>query len=235
MVAGLEHILHLFAHERCADGQTAAQTLGGGDDVGADAEMLVGIELARAAIAGLNLVDHQGDVIVGAELCGGPDEFGGQGIDTALALNALEQDARGIQIGHGLGQRLDVVGLHMGKAGGQRGEILVEMILAGGGQGGQGAAMEGAEEGDDGVAVLALLRGGILTGHLDGALVAFGAGVGEEHLLHAGLFAQELGQLGAGLGVVEVGNVLQLHGLLGNGLGPGLVTEAEAGDTDAGA
>ena len=123
----------------------------------------------------------------------------------------------------------------MGEAGGQGLEILVEVVLARGGQGGQGPAVEGVYQGDDGIAVRALLCGGILSRHLDGALVGLRAGVGEEDLLHAGSFAQELGELGTGLGVVEVGDVLELHGLVADGLGPGLIAEAEAGNADAGA
>ena len=148
VVTGLQHILDLLAQERGTDGQAAAETLGGGDDVGGDAEELVGVELAGAAVAGLDLIDHQGDVIVSAELGGGTDEFGGQGIDTALALDAFQQDARGVQLCHGLGQGLDVVGLHMGEAGGQGLEILVEVVLARGGQGGQSPSVEEMNKAD---------------------------------------------------------------------------------------
>ena len=81
---------------------------------------------------------------------------------------------------------------------------LMEMILSGCRQGGQRPAVEAVLKGHNGVAVHALLPGGILSRRLDGALVGLGTGIGEEHLLHAGFLAQELGKLGAGLGVVEV-------------------------------
>ena len=42
------------------------------------------------------------------------------------------------------------------------------------------------------------------------------------------------GQLGVGLGVEQVGDVAHLHGLVVDGLGPGLVGVAQGADADAG-
>ena len=111
----------------------------------------------------------------------------------------------------------------------------MEMVLACCGQGGQGSAVEAVFESQNGVAVLTLLLGRVLSCHLDGALVGLSAGVSEKHLVHAGLFAQKLGKPGAGLGIIQVGGMLQGRCLLGNCLYPYIVAQAEAGNADAAA
>ena len=123
----------------------------------------------------------------------------------------------------------------MDKAGGQRLEQLMEVILSRGGKGGQGASVEAVLERHNGIAVPALFLGGILSRHFHGALVGLRAGIGEEHLLHAGFFAQQLCQLGAGLGVIEVGGVLHLTQLFRHRRNPCVIGKAEGGDADAGA
>ena len=109
------------------------------------------------------------------------------------------------------------------------------VLLTGGRQGGDGAAVETVFQGDYGVIVGTLLVKGVFPGGLYDALVGLGAGVGEEDLFHAGLLAEHLGQNGTGLGVVEVGHVLELAQLLYNGFLPFLVGNAEGGDADAAA
>ena len=64
--AGRQRILRLFAQQARADGQAAAQALGRGHNVGRDAELLIGVQRAGAAVAGLHLVDDEQDVV----LCG---------------------------------------------------------------------------------------------------------------------------------------------------------------------
>ena len=63
--------------------------------------------------------------------------------------------------------------------------------------------MEAAIHRNDGLAAAAHLLG-IQASKLDGAFVGLRAGVGEEDLFHAGLFAQQLRQLRVGRGEVEV-------------------------------
>ena len=109
----------------------------------------------------------------------------------------------------------------------------MEHLLTGGGQGGDGAAMEAVDQRDDRGAVLAVVVHAVLAGGLDGTLVGLGTGVAEEHLAHAGALAQLFGQLAAGGSIVQVGGVLQLVGLVGHGLGPSQVTVAQAVDADA--
>ena len=134
---------------------------------------------------------------------------------------------------HQLGQRFDVSRRGVDKAVVEGSEVVVEGVLAGGGQGGQGPAVEAVHQGDDLVPALAVVVKAVFPGCLDGALVGLGPRIAEEHLAHAGAAAQPLGQLGAGSGVVEVGGVLELVGLLGNRLGPVQVAVAQAVHPDA--
>ena len=124
------------------------------------------------------------------------------------------------------------------KAGGEGGvnavHHLVELVLAGGGQSRQGAAMEGVVQGDDGATALAILVKGVFPGQLDHGLVALGPGVGEHHVGHTRTGAQLLGQLGVRLGVVQVGDVGQLGGLGGHRVHPGLIVIAQGAHADAG-
>ena len=95
--------------------------------------------------------------------------------------------------------------------------------------------MEAVFQCDDDVPLGAILVTGVFSRDFNGALVGLRAGVGEEHLLHSGFLAQELRQLRAGLGVVQIGHVLHLGDLLDDGLLPSIVRNAEAGHADAGA
>ena len=113
-----------------------------------------------------------------------------QGQHAALALHHLHEDASNIKFCHALFQRVNVVRRYMDKAGGQRLEQLMKVLLSRSCQGCQRTAMEAVHQGHDGVAVRSLFLRGILPGHLDGALVGLRAGIGEEHLLHPGLLAQ---------------------------------------------
>ena len=149
-----------------------------------------------------------------------------------LALHQLQHDGAGVGV-HQLGQAVDVPGGGVDEPLVEGPEVLVEAVLPGGGQGGQGAPVEAVDQGDDGAAALAVVVKAVFTGGLDGALVGLGPRVGKEYLAHAGAAAQGLGQLGAGSSVVEVGGVLQLVGLAGDGLGPLQIAVAQAVDPDA--
>ena len=76
-----------------------------------------------------------------------------------------------IVAGHGF-HAVEVVGVGVAEALGKGEEIVVEHVLPSGGQGGDGAAVEGVVEGDDGPPSFAVLVKGVLAGQLDQALVA---------------------------------------------------------------
>lgn len=114
-------------------------------------------------------------------------------------------------------------------------EVLMEYVLAGCSEGGDGTAVEAVDQGDDGGSVLAVLVDGVFSGSLDGAFIGFSAGVGEEYVLHACLFAERLCQVCLGHGVEKVGYMVQGMELLGDGFDPGFIGNAEDVDADAGA
>ena len=230
--AGTHAAGDLFAQQHGTDGQTAAQALGQGNDVRLEVVVLAAQEGAGAAHAGLHLVHDEDQVLLVTELAHSLHIIGVQRHDAALALDEFQHDGAGVAV-HQLLQRLDIPRRGVQEPLIEGAEIVVEHLLTGGGQGGDGAAMEAVDQGDDRGAVLAVVVHAVLAGGLDGALVGLGAGVAEEHLAHAGALAQLLGQLAAGGGVVQVGGVLQFVGLLGHGFRPGQVTVAQAVDADA--
>ena len=134
---------------------------------------------------------------------------------------------------HHLGQGADVARLDILEALVEGAEVVVEHALSGGGQGGDGAAVEAVDQRDDIVAVGTVLVEAVLAGGLDGTLVGLCARIAEEYLAHPGALAELFGQLAAGGGIVEVGGVLQLMGLLGDGLGPRHVAVTQTVDADA--
>ena len=204
VAAGGEHVLHLLAEQRCAQRQPAAEPLGRGDDVGLDAVVHITVELAGAAVAGLHLVADEQDVLRGGELRRTLDEFLRQRDDAALALHDLDHDGGAFVRGHLRLEIVEIVRLGIGKALRQRQKVVVEHVLTGRGERRDRAAVEAVFERDDGVVFRALVLSRVFARSLDGAFVGLRAGVGEEDLFHAGLFAQQLRQLRVGRGEVEV-------------------------------
>ena len=109
----------------------------------------------------------------------------------------------------------------------------MEALLTGGGQGGDGTAMEAVDQRDDRITALAVVVKAVFAGRLDGTLVGLGTRVAKKDFAHAGALAELFGQLAAGGSVIQVGGVLQLVGLLRHGLGPGQVAVAQTVDADA--
>ncbi len=64
-------------------------------------------------------------------------------------------------------------------------EVLVEHVLAGGGKGGEGAAVKGVAQGQDGAAAGAVLVVAVFAGQLEKPLVGLRARVAEEGRRHA--------------------------------------------------
>ena len=189
--------------------------------------MLAAQEGAGAAHAGLHLVHDEHKVFFVAELAHGLHVVRVQRHHTALALNEFQHHGAGGAI-HQLLQRFDIACRSIQEALVEGAEVVVEHLLTGGGQGGDGAAVEAVHQRDDRGAVLAVVVHAVLARGLNGTLVGLGTGVAKEHLAHAGALAQLFGQLAAGRGVVKVRGMLQLVGLLGNGLGPVQITVAKA-------
>ena len=192
--AGAHAARHPVVQQDRADGQAAAQALGQGDDVGAQVVLLTGQEGAGAAHAGLHLIHDQHQVPVVAQRTHPQHKGGVQGHHAPLALDQLQHDGAGVLV-HQLGQGVQVPGGRIEEAVVEGPEKLMEPVLAGGGQSGQGAAMEAVLQGDDLVPAGAVTVKAVFARSLDGALVGLGPRVAKEHLVHAGAAAQALGQL----------------------------------------
>ena len=172
--------------------------------------MHVAVKLAGTAIAGLNFINDEGGIGFPAEGISQLQEFGCQGVNTALALYAFHHNTCQLFGEDGLFQGFAVIGGNVDEAGCQGLKILMEMVLTGGSQSGQGSAMEAVHQRHDGIAVSALLLGGILSGNLDGTFIGLRTGIGEKHLLHTGSLAEHLRQHRTRLGIVQIGHMLQL-------------------------
>ena len=215
-----------------AHGQTARDSLGKGAHIRHNAVLLESKEAARPAHAGLHLVHQQQPVVLLAQSLDSLDVFLVQRQHAALSLHQLQHDGAHIVSGGRL-QGLHGVGVRIAEALGKREEILVELILSGGGQRRNRAAVEGVVQRDDGGTALAVLVEAVLSRQLDHTLVGLAAAVGKEHVAHAGALAENLRQPGAGLRVKEVGGVAQLFRLRRDGIHPGLIAVAQVADADA--
>ena len=171
VIAGLEDIGKFRGDGGSANREAAAQRLGHGDAIGADAEMLIAKPLAGAADTGLDFIEEQQQVFGGAQLAQASQEFGGGGQDAAFALNGLAEDRDGGG-GDGGTDGVEVIELGIDKPGHEGSKPILIFGLAGGGHGGEGSAMKGVFHRDDFVAAGG---GAPLAGELDEAFVGFGA------------------------------------------------------------
>ena len=193
MVARAEHIGALFVREHGANRQAAAQRLRGRDDVGLYPVLLIAEEAARAADAGLHLIDEQEHVALRAEIAQRLDKRGVERMDAALALDQLDKHRARVFVHRGLHRfhrRLRV-----GKALGKRRKVVMERVLARRGKRCDRAAVERIFQRHDFAVTLAVVVRAVLARELNRALVGLGAAVCEEHALHAGNLAQQRGRL----------------------------------------
>ncbi len=194
MDAGGEHIHHLVIGQEGAHGVVAAaEGLADGDAVGADALVLEGEELARAAQAGLDLIQHQEAVVLVGDLAQALEEALGWDDDAALALDGLHEDGAGV-LGHGLLHGLQVAVGHDDEAGGEGAEAAGAVGIGAEAHDGGGAAVEVAVGHDDlGLAVLdALLVVAPLAHGLQCSFHRLGPAVHHQGLLEARQLAELL-------------------------------------------
>ena len=128
--------------------------------------------------------------------------------DAALALHQLHHDGAGVLVG-GLFQRGKVARGHVVKISREGAEVVVEHVLAGGGQGRQCAAMEGVDQRDDLIPALAIGIYAVFAGALDRALVGLGARVGKEGLPN--LLIRSRGTKSSCRGLIAGGNGIGKH------------------------
>ena len=218
-----------FRGQHGAHGQAVGQRLGHGHDVRGHAQLFVGEQGAGAAHAGLHLVEDEQQAVAIAECADRPQVVRVQRPDAAFALQRLTEHGAGLGPDQPFdGRRVTELGMH--KALRQRLETLVKLGLAGGGDRGQGAAVEGAEERDHFVAT----RAAVNAGQLDGRLVGLGAGVAHEHPVGEAVGHEHLGQLDLRPGVEQVGHMHQGLRLATDGRTHLRVAVAERTDGDTG-
>ena len=198
--------------------------------------MLVAVQFAGAAVAGLHLIDHEQNVTRLRQFPCGLDVFLRQAVHAALALNGFDQQGAYVAHVQRRLQRVCVVGGHMPESLREGPEIMMERILPRGRQRGEGAAVEAVfQREDDGAHVFAVLEGAVTTRGLDGAFVGLRAGVAEKHALHARALAQALRQERLRRGVVQVAGVGKLPGLRAHRRDPALIPIAQGIHGDAAA
>lgn len=181
MVAQDDFLRDRLRDDGCADGEPVAEGLGGGDDVRVGFPGKVGVcpELARAAEAALDFVVDEDGVDFGAFLAERDEEVCVCGVDPAFALDGLDDHAAGLRGDEGEGG--GVVEGGVGEAREERGEGGLVFWVGGGGEGAEGAPVEGVVEGEE--VVFARRVGGVFSGfarEFDGGFVCFGAGVADE-------------------------------------------------------
>ena len=233
MVAPSQRVGAAFAKQHRAHRQAAAQPFGKGNDVRHDASVLKGKQPAAAADAGLHFVGNQQHVVAAAQLAGSLKIAGIQRGHAAFALHRLEHQRGDVVLRQARFKGGGVVGGNVGETFDEGEKMLVENVLAGGGKGGEGAAVEGVLQGENGVAAGTVAVAAVFARGFDGAFVGFGAAVAEKDAGKTAFFAETLRQLGSGDAVEKVGSVRQFARLRGDGGNPCRIGKAEAIDADA--
>ena len=195
--------------------------------------MHIGVHGAGAAVAGLHFVHHEQDVLLLQESSQFFHEGRIQGDDAAFTLYHFNENRSDSAVGAKLLQRVHISGGERSKAGSQGLEEFMEMILTGGGQGGQRTTVEALLQRHNSRAGGSFVFRGPFPRNLDGAFIGFCSGIGEEHLGHAGLITQGLGQVGTGGSVEQVRHVLNAVNLLLHSRDPFIIRHTERGDCDA--
>src|SRR5690606_33834123 len=165
--------------------ETAADTLGAGQDVRGHAAVHVGVEFAGTTHAALHLIEDQQCIVLVTERPHRLKVFGTGRDHPALALYRLQHHGTGA-LGDLRFQGSNVIVRHVADSTDGRTEALGVLGLATHADGEQGPTMEAVAAGDD----LVLVRTDIVVraapGQLAGRFVGFGAGVDEQHTVREG-------------------------------------------------
>ena len=194
--------------------------------------MLEGEPSPAAPHAGLHLVEHEQPAVGIAEPAQPRQIVRGRHAHAAFALDRF--DEHGTDVLAIARQRLDgfqVVERHAHETRQQRLEAGLHATVAGGGERGEGPAVEAVlHHHDDRVAIA--LAMGVGPRELDGGLVGLGTAVAEEGAFHAAVGAERLGQPFLERDLVEVRAVDELFRLPAEGLGHVRMGVAEIADCD---
>ena len=202
----------LFGREAGAERKSAADPLGGRQYVGNDPILLVGVERAGARHPALDLVEDQAEVMLVADIAEPRQEFAARRTDPALALNGLDQKARGVRPDRRPGS-LQIVECDHAEAFEQRREAVAKLGLVGRADRRHRPPVKGVGEGNQFVLVWIARDMMIAARNLDRAFDRLGARIGEEHRVGKRELGQSPGKLLALGRSVEVGDVHQRRGL----------------------
>ena len=137
-------------------------------------------------------------------------------MNAAFALDGLDENRAGGGR-DGFAHGIEIAVGHMPKTLNRGRETILHLLLAGGRDAREGAAMEGAESGED--FELTFLMATQPREFVE-RLVGFRAAVAEKHFAAAaGVRHQFLGEQSLRLSVIQIGNMRELAGLLGEGGG----------------
>ena len=129
VVAGLEDAENFARGENGGDRiEASGEGFADDENVGLDAFVHVGEELAGAAEAGLNFVSHEQDAILAAEFGGLAEESVGRNLDAGLALDGLNEEGAGVGR-DGVAQGVDVAIGNDLEAGGEGAEAVAILII----------------------------------------------------------------------------------------------------------
>ena len=224
----------LLRRQQRADGKAAAQPLGRRHHVGPDAGPFVREQPAGAAHARLHLVEEQQQPVFVADRAQPAQVLDVRGAHAALALHRLDQDRRRL-VGDGIAQHVEIAERHVVEARHGRVETLQVLLVAGGGQRGQRAAVESLGAADDAEAMRIAGHVMVLAYQLDAAFHGFRTGIAEKHGIGEGILDKSRSQALALGNAEQVGDVPELFRL---GLERGdqmRVGVAQRGDRDAAA
>jgi len=237
MGSGDHEVGEIGFSEHDADGETAADGFAEGHDVGCDdpptapGEVLVSEPFSGSAAAGPDLVEDECEAELVAEVADALGVVGGVEVDAAFALDGFDDDRGGFGIDSG-GKFVEVAGVNLNEAGREGIKADFDLGIAGGGEHGEGSAMEALVEGDDLVAA----RGGVFVAEaceFAGGFVGFEAAVAEEGFAGEGEAVHAFGDFDLGFGVIGVSDMPEFMCLGIGGVDEGGVAVAENGGAEA--
>ena len=233
MGARREDLGQVLAGEQRAEGGAARDALGEGHGVGLDLLVLMREVRAGPAHAGLHFIEQHQGAVLRAELAYAGQVSARRHHDACLALHRLEQDRAGL-VGEGGSELLSIAEVEKAETFRQRAESLLVLVLAGCGEGAEGAAVEGVVEAENLDSLGVAVHNVEMAGELDHRLVRFGAAVAEEGSLErAGLRSQLFGQTDLRFGDVEIRGMPEEPRLLRQGLAHPGIRVADADGRDA--
>ena len=209
------------------DRETTADAFSSGDDVRPEPKLLVGIEGAGAAVARLDLVADEEDILLAAQFRQRIGKFLSHHVDAAFSLNAFHDDRRGAVCIHQGFHAFRIIELCVFETRNQRLEAFVVVRISGGGEGAVAPAVKTVFHGDNFIAIRPFMQVLVTASGFQRAFVGLAAGVSEEHVRHAGAPGQKLGEFDAWLRVIEIGGVLNFVELLLHRIDPVRIAETE--------